>query len=272
MCNESRMLAVAAASLAGIVLMAGALGCGGQAEQPAAGGPLAVASENVWNRQGPYPCRRATGPIAIDQKQHAEQWAHAAVITDWIVPVTGKQASDQTQMRMLWDDECLYVYYVAYDRDLRGTFTKRDDPIYQEDVVELFLKPYADKPFYYEFEVNPIGTVMALEIPGVKEKAGLSLTDMSQWETGIRCAVKAAGTVNKPGDGDEYFQVVMAIPWKKMRHIGSAPKAGEVWRFNGARCNRSAGLPKEREFSAGAFLSRIDFHPTADYASLRFAD
>jgi len=226
MCNESRMLAVAAASLAGIVLMAGALGCGGQAEQPAAGGPLAVASENVWNRQGPYPCRRATGPIAIDQKQHAEQWAHAAVITDWIVPVTGKQASDQTQMRMLWDDECLYVYYVAYDRDLRGTFTKRDDPIYQEDVVELFLKPYADKPFYYEFEVNPIGTVMALEIPGVKEKAGLSLT----------------------------------------------PKAGEVWRFNGARCNRSAGLPKEREFSAGAFLSRIDFHPTADYASLRFAD
>ena len=219
MAKTARTAAAAAAGLLALTLF----GCGG------AGKPT------YWTRQGPYVVHRAPGEITIDDRSHPADWADAMVIRAFVVPASGKPARDTTELRMLWDDRHLYVHFIALDADLRGTYTKRDDPIYREDVVELFIKPYEDKPFYYEFEVNPIGTVMALEIPGLKEKAGMALSDMSQWQTGIRCAVKADGTVNKPKDRDKSFRVVMAIPWKNMKHIGSPPKAGEVWKFNGAR-------------------------------------
>ena len=235
------------------------------------GGPAGPA--NVWDRTGPYPVHRAAGPITIDNRPHPEQWSAATVIRDWIQPVSGAPADERTEMRMLWDDRCLYVRFVAADGDLVGTFKRRDDPIYEEDVVELFIEPYADKPFYYEFEVNPIGTVMALQIPGAKEKAGKSLADMSQWETGIRSAVIARGTVNAPSDRDKGYEVVMAIPWEKMKLLSGPPRPGQTSRFIGARCNSGKGLsPKGRQYSAVVRLTKLDFHPNPDYPSLTFVE
>lgn len=225
----------------------------------------------VWKSILPYLCHRARGKITIDDKNHPEEWAHAMVIKDFRAPVTLKQVKSPTEARLLWDDEHLYANFFARDEDLRGKYTKRTDPLWNEDVVELFLKPYADKPFYYEFEVNPINTVMALAIPDNKKR--LSVTKMSEWETGIRSAVQKMGTVNDPKDRDSFYRVLMAIPWKNLKLIGGKPpKVGDTWKFTVCRYDYSDYLPLSPEEQTSAPLTDQSFHYHKDYSVLKFAE
>ena len=69
-------------------------------------------------------------------------------------------AVQQTTVRLAWDEAALHVRFDCADRDAWGTFTRRDDPIYQEEAVEVFLAPGAADPArYFEFEVSPRGTL-----------------------------------------------------------------------------------------------------------------
>jgi len=238
----------------------------------AAGGPPSVPTfgSEDWKPDEPYIVHRAAGAITIDQTPHPEQWKNAMVIRGFVVAKTTNPARSRTEAMMLWDNQHLYVQAVAADADLRGKFKQRTDPLWEEDVVELFLKPRDDRPGYYEFEVNPIGTVMALKIDERKDKK--SLKERSAWETGIACAVQAIGTVNDSSDTDQFYRVIMAIPWKNLAHIGGKPpKAGETWKFTFARYDYSK-LYKRAEESNSAHMTTDDWHRYEQYSTLRFGD
>ena len=229
--------------------------------------PAPAVGGDLWKTGEVYLVRRAAGEITIDAKPHPEQWAGAMVIKDFKIPVTLKPVRAETQARMLWDDQCLYAEFLARDKDLLAKYTKRDDPLWNEDVVEMFLKPSA-KPPYYEFEVNPLGTVMALEIPD-RDKKG-TLAEMSQWETGIRSAVQVGGTINESKDRDDFYRVIMAIPWKNLKVVGGKPPAeGELWKFTICRYDYSKDLQPEEQTSAP--LTDQSFHHHEDYSTLKFA-
>src|SRR5439155_20576126 len=58
----------------------------------------------------------------------------------------------------------LLVRFDGRDRGVVATLTKRDDPLWKEDVFEVFLSP-GDRPaVYYEFEVNPLGALFDARI------------------------------------------------------------------------------------------------------------
>jgi hypothetical protein len=217
----------------------------------------------------PYLVHRAEGKITIDGADHPEQWKTAQVLGDFRIPGSLDDARSRTSAQLLWDDQCLYLRITAEDQDLRGTFTARTDPLYQEDVVEFFFKPYADKGYYYEFEVNPINTVMALQIADRRRQ---TLEERSRWETGIRSAVEVGGTINQPEDRDRLYRVVMAIPFKNLKLMeGKAPVPGDRWRFALCRYDYSAYLRRSPELSSCAPLSRPDFHMYEEYLTLVFA-
>ena len=257
------MIKIDAAILAAVVAALVA-GC-----QPS-GGPAAVRPDSVWQTGGAYLCRRARGPIAVDGKWHHDQWAHAMVMAGFVVPASGAKAKDQTEMRMLWDDDCLYVHFVAHDADLRGTHTGKTDPIWSEDAVEVFFVPDMAKGSYYELEVNPINALLALQIADTRRG---TLAERADWTHGIRRATLAIGTVNSPDDADKCFKVVLAIPWRDLAFAGGKPpRRGDTWRFVGARCNLSEGFAKQREYSACTPLSKLDFHINPDYAQMKFVE
>ena len=64
----------------------------------------------------------------------------------------------QTRMKMLWDDEYLYVFADMEEPHVWGYQTKRDATIYHENDFEMFIKPSALTPQYGEFEMNACGT------------------------------------------------------------------------------------------------------------------
>ena len=223
----------------------------------------------LWVEDQPYLLHHAQGPMTLDGQDHPEEWAKAMKINGFRVPAALTKAQTLTEAWLLWDDDCLYVKAFAHDEDIRAKYKERTDPLYEEDVVELFLKPYADKVNLYEFEVNALGTVMALEIPKFPKP---SIQEMSKWEPGTRVGVQVLGTLNDPRDHDTGYRIVLALPWKNLRFLSAPPKKGDTWSFTLARYDYSAYLSKSPECSASAPLTKLSFAQYQDYTPLKFAE
>jgi hypothetical protein len=261
--NTAKLAACAVVLAAGYWALAAGIPA---ATQPGATASAAFTQPAHWATG--YTVRRAGGAITIDEKDHPQEWADAAVLDDFRVPVTDAKPKAPTTVRMLWDDQNLYVRFDTADRDIRSTFTKRTDPLYEQDVVELFLKPLADKGNYYEFEISPKNVVMGLMI-AVEHGEG-TLEEKSQWEMGIKSAVALDGTLNDSSDTDKSWRVVMSIPWKNLSYVqGQPPKPGEKWAF--LACRGDVNEKGGNELSSSSHLPKVTFHMHAAYLPLVFA-
>jgi alpha-galactosidase len=109
-------------------------------------------------------------------------WKNAPTIQfdhDW----QGKNADPQreTEARLLWTPDALYVRFLARYRSLTvfadAEANGRRDQLWERDVAEIFLQPAgSDARHYKEFEVSPNGFWIDLDIaPGKKRdlKSGL---------------------------------------------------------------------------------------------------
>ena len=66
-------------------------------------------------------------------------------------------ARTATTAKLLWDREYLYFFADMEDSDLFADIKEHDGELWTNDVFELFFRPDADKPGYYEFQVNAAG-------------------------------------------------------------------------------------------------------------------
>ena len=112
-----------------------------------------------------YDCYRTTGKIKIDGKLDEPDW-QAAPRSEAFVDIRGvdfKPApTKQTYMKMLWDDECLYIAGIIEEDQVTASLTERDAIIYRDNDFEVFIDPDGDGKFYFEFECNAFGTLMDL--------------------------------------------------------------------------------------------------------------
>ena len=112
-----------------------------------------------------YDCYRTTGKIRIDGKLTEPDW-QAAPRSEAFVDIRGVDFQPapmkQTYMKMLWDDECLYVAGIIEEDQVTASLTERDAIIYKDNDFEIFLDPDGDGKFYFEFECNAFGTLMDL--------------------------------------------------------------------------------------------------------------
>mgnify|MGYP003412305285 FL=1 len=66
----------------------------------------------------------------------------------------------QTRVELAGDEERFSVHFHCSDDDAWGTYTERDAPLWQQEVVELFLAAGEAVPArYFEFEVSPAGVL-----------------------------------------------------------------------------------------------------------------
>ena len=96
------------------------------------------------------PAVRAAGPIDIDGVLNEEEWAGAPLLTDFIQsnPNEGMPATLRTEVRILYDDDFLYVGAVAYGdpdalvvNDLSRDFTSRSGDVFGVTVDSLPRPP-----------------------------------------------------------------------------------------------------------------------------------
>ena len=123
-----------------------------------------------------------TAPPDGEGFPQASAWESATALrfdTDW----QGKNPDPQrqTEVRLLWTPEALYVRFVAKYRTITvfpdAEANGRRDQLWDRDVAEAFLQPDPSNPRRYkEFEVSPNGFWIDLDIaPGQKRdlKSGL---------------------------------------------------------------------------------------------------
>lgn len=74
-------------------------------------------------------------------------------------------AERQTATRICFDPQALYLRFDCDDRDIWGTYSRRNEPIYDEEVVEFFIgSGKADPIHYYEFEISPNGVLLDAKV------------------------------------------------------------------------------------------------------------
>jgi glucose/arabinose dehydrogenase len=217
-----------------------------------------------------YECRWTDLPITIDGKADEEAWKHAQVIDHFYLPWLGKDARPArtaTRARLLWDREYLYFFADMEDTDLYADVTEHDGMTWENDVFELFFKPAADKPGYYEFQVNAAGTVMDMFLP--RRNSGGYRRYKSDGDFHLSAKVHLRGTLNHWQDKDEGWSVEGRIPWTDFLRTGGRPAVDERWRFALCRYDYSVDF-EGPELSTCAPLETASFHRYEDYATLHF--
>lgn len=157
-----------------------------------------------------------------------------------------------TRFKMMWDHEYLYLAFQleSYNRTVATSYTKRNEPIYQEDSdIEVFLDAMGGCHSYKELEVNGYNTVwnLMLDKPyddGGKEHSGrvASPGDDSYYEVNNqKTATKLLwGEWNSPSGA--VWSVEMALSHSDTLHNYNDkdkeriwPQMGSKWRVNFSR-------------------------------------
>ncbi|MBL9172954.1 MAG: hypothetical protein JNL10_05425 [Verrucomicrobiales bacterium] len=251
-----------------------------------------------------YTAYRASGPVVIDGYLNDAAWADAPSSSPFVDLVSGGPVRWDTRVRLLWDDENLYLAYEVEEPRVRGSFTRHNDPLYAENDVEFFL---AGDEAYYELEINARNTLYeaffiwerAYESGGFAASPEFARSQLQGFDgvgfhghprggrlghfnwrfPGIRSAVQIRGTLNQDADQDRGWTVELALPWRGMAWLAKAgnralpPRDGDEWRMDFSRFNTAKEPPPAKD-SGGWALSPHgiwDSHIPECFARVRFS-
>lgn len=200
-------------------------------------------------------------------------WGEFSIEDPWAVPppsnpVRLRRATDgevprlSTTFSAYYDDQYLNIVFSAADDHVVATYFSHDDPVFEEDVVEVFLSP--DRPEeYFEIEVSPVVTVFDARIispDGVRRTMRVD----SSWDCkGLLAAVRKV----VESDGTSTLDTLMRIPFAALGR--STPRANEIWRANFFRIDRHPGGD---EYSAWRPTMKVppDYHVPAAFGAISF--
>ena len=219
-----------------------------------------------------YECLRTSSPIRIDGNLADAAWRNAPWTSDF-VDIEGDskpRPKFQTRVKMLWDDQYLYIGAELEEPDVKATLTEHDSVIFKDNDFEVFLKPLPETEGYFEFEINALNTGWDLFLPKPYNQDGKP--DNSWHIEGLKSAIAVQGTLNQPSDKDRGWSVELAIPLTAFasRQPVPHPKPGTMWRINFSRVQWTAGKEKEDNW-VWSPQGVIDMHVPGRWGYLRFS-
>lgn len=202
-------------------------------------------------------------------------FAHFSIEEPWEVPqvcdrvelrraTDGSAARQRTSAAVYFDDEMLTVVFAGVDDRVVATHLEHDAPLYEEDVVEVFLAPVRLEE-YFEIEVNPLGTTFDARIESPDGVRSTMKTDLAWTCEGLFTGVRRdfAGRI-----AGATFAVVIRIPFASLGR--PAPANGETWRVNLFRIDRDPALGDDFLAWQPTMRTPPDFHVPAAFGTLRF--
>lgn len=160
---------------------------------------------------------RTDSPPVIDGKLEEACWSKANVAKDFTDYRIEQLAKEQTFVRVLYDDENIYIAFECMEPDpngIVGVERKYDQSLHEEDSVTVRLDTFHDHRCCYVFAVNTLGT---------RFDARMGLFDYYEDDT-WGCEWTAACTVDK----DRWF-AEMSIP---IRNMLFEQKDAATWGLN----------------------------------------
>jgi hypothetical protein len=195
-----------------------------------------------------------------------EAWSDASLIAWGPKPY-------ETRFRALWSPAGLFLRFDADDASPWHTMTRKDEHLWDEEVVEIFIDLDRSGRDYYELEINPANVVCDLRmISPWPEKKGDIDWNLAGLETRVHATKNAAGRATG-------WTATAFLPWTGFASLPSArrtalpPKPGDRWRFNVFRIERPGG-PKSPEkdgvFAAWSPPAVRSFHDAGAFRDFVF--
>ncbi len=217
----------------------------------------------------------APPPKITIQRVSSELWGTALFTSDlWSVadPVLSLVGAEDgsavrwgTEVRALWSSIGLAVRFRCHDSDPWATLSKRDAPLWREEVVEVFLgDPNGGRDEYFELEVNPLG---ALFDARVRNPSGDRTVAPLHVDPAWSCKGILWG-VGRERTGKDWW-AVFALPWSGLE----AREVPRQLRANFYRVERPRDPDAVEELSAWSppLRAPADFHLPSRFGTLLLA-
>jgi hypothetical protein len=187
--------------------------------------------------------------------------------------ITWGPAKYPTNFRAMWTEHGLYIRFDATDDDPWFGHTDWDDPLWEEEVVEIFLDPSRTGTNYAEVEINPGGAVCDVRMLAGEPKKEIDL----DWNLeGLTHRVH----LNRGPSGQILgWTAVALLPWTgfetlpPVHDVELPPRTGDRWRFNVFRIERPGGRDAPNRnvvFAAWSPPPGRSFHVPAVFRYLEF--
>ena len=175
-----------------------------------------------------YEVSRTATAIKVDGKLDDPVWAKAPYFGNFRSNLDGSSPPYQTEAKALYDHAFLYFSFRCRDDNIWATMRTRDQHLWDEEVVEVFLQADPQHSSYIEFEVNPLGTMLDIYLLDIRKPLRYESWNSQK----LRWAVQVQGTVDGK-DGDKEWTCEIAVPLEDIVTAKSVPpQAGDRWRLN----------------------------------------
>lgn len=160
----------------------------------------------------------------------------------------------RTAVRTGFRDGLLVVRFDGRDNGVVATLRGRDQALWTEDVYEVFLTPFDPPNLYYEFEINPLGTLF---------DARVTSPDLVRATMNADAAWNLRGFRGRSRVRSGRWSAVLTIPIVPLLE-GAAGR--REWRANFFRVDRG----ERDEFSAWSPTGKDppDFHEASRFGRL----
>lgn len=213
---------------------------------------IALTVSGQESRVRVYEVARVSQPIKIDGRLDDPAWVEAPMVGDFVNNGDGSSTNLKTDARVLYDDNFIYFSFRAVDKNIWATFKQRDQHLWLEEVVEVFVQANPVVPNYIELEVNPLGTMLDIYLIDTRKPLHYESWNSEKLQWGVQVAGMVDGK-----DGDREWTCEMALP---IEDVATAPhrppEPGDRWRMNLFRVER---LPEVAELAWSPTL-QADFH------------
>ena len=211
-----------------------------------------------------YRCRKVNS-FTPDGDLNKPVWKSVPAVS--LVPATGQPQSLQpTTLRVCWSETHLYAAFHCLDVEIKATYTKRDEPLYDEDVVELFLCPTNDVRHYFEIELSPKNVLFDARVhfPGpTRENMKVDTSwDCLEIQSGVHRSEESPDTKGKGWTAE------IAIPFSGLEI--PVPKPGDKWRGNFYRIDYAT--PPEFSAWSPTLKTPANYHVPERFGHLVFVD
>lgn len=194
-----------------------------------------------------------------EQAMTTWDWAQAVALPPFTLADGSGLAQQQTVAQICYNEQALFVRFDCEDSDIWGTYTQRDDPIYDEEVVEVFIGAGEQTPVdYYEFEISPNGVLLDLTVHNPTGQRSELKTDFAWDCPGLTwMAGRQADRL--------HWWAAFAIPWAS---IGAPAQLPALWRANFYRIERPRDCDPEFSCWSPTMTNPADYHKPAYFGLL----
>lgn len=211
--------------------------------------------------------KRPRSALIVPWRTTPVPWRSAATVV--LTPVGGTPAGPKTSVRLRASPAGFDLRFSCRANRINAHMVNNGDPLYLEDVVEVFLHPQTTHPgIYLEYEVSPLGRDLTL----LCCRSGDGVSRWRPWGIAAqerpRSQVTVRGGEQRPDAAIRSFQADCHIPWSALAGIAPPPRPGDRWRANLYRIDHGGTTSHLAWCDPG----RLDFHRLDTFGTLLFEE